>query len=210
MSQKLKENVRNSILDAAIYDLYENGYSKSSMRKIASQANMTVGNLYRYFKNKDELVNTIIQPVLNRINEILQKNTNQSLDLNDEHFDLKPIKIDNIPIFLDELSTELVHIYDQTPKTLVILMMHTKINENILKWLTLLIMEIMISKKCVQNENRKCYELLARSYAVSVFAGVHECLKQKEIEKEDLILVVRTYFQSCFLIFENHIKQMEG
>ena len=71
MAQILKDNVRKLILDSAMEDIIDNGVKDSSMRRIAGKAEMTVGNLYRYFKNKDELVNVIIQPVVDRLNKIV-------------------------------------------------------------------------------------------------------------------------------------------
>ena len=133
MGQILKDHVKTLIVESAIKDIFENGLIGSSMRKIASNANMTVGNLYRYFKNKDELINFIISPVLNRISKIIQKHTNKVIDLNDDTIDLSNISIEDITHILDELSIELVDIYTETPKPFMILMMNDKVNENILK-----------------------------------------------------------------------------
>ena len=103
MGQILKDHVKTQIVESAIKDIFENGLIGSSMRKIASNANMTVGNLYRYFKNKDELINFIISPVLNRIGKIIQKYTNKTIDLNDEYIDLSNISIEDITHILDDL-----------------------------------------------------------------------------------------------------------
>ena len=49
MAQVLKEAQRDKILEAAKQELLHYGYKEASMRRIAAQAEMTVGNLYRYF-----------------------------------------------------------------------------------------------------------------------------------------------------------------
>jgi AcrR family transcriptional regulator len=61
--QVLKDEVRNNILRAALSEFRQNGYLQASMRQIALAAGITIGNIYRYFKNKEELFDYIIQPV---------------------------------------------------------------------------------------------------------------------------------------------------
>jgi AcrR family transcriptional regulator len=58
--QVLKEEVRQRILKSARREFKKRGFEKASMRSIASTANMTVGNLYRYYKNKEDLYGAII------------------------------------------------------------------------------------------------------------------------------------------------------
>jgi len=61
--QYLKEEIRNRIMSAALDEFMSKGYEGSSMRDIASEAGVAIGNVYRYFKNKDELFNSIMEPV---------------------------------------------------------------------------------------------------------------------------------------------------
>ena len=58
--QVLKEEVRQRIIKSARREFKKCGFEKASMRSIASSANMTVGNLYRYYKNKEDLYGAII------------------------------------------------------------------------------------------------------------------------------------------------------
>ena len=209
MGQILKDHVKTQIVESAIKDIFENGLIGSSMRKIASNANMTVGNLYRYFKNKDELINFIISPVLNRIGKIIQKYTNKTIDLNDEYIDLSNISIEDITHILDDLSIELVNIYYDTPKPFMILMMNDKVNQNILKWFTKLIMDFMISKNYVNKKNNARCELLSRTYAVSLFAGVKDLLANNQLDKSELSIVMKMYFHSCISFIDKNFEDLE-
>ena len=209
MGQILKDHVKTQIVESAIKDIFENGLIGSSMRKIASNANMTVGNLYRYFKNKDELINFIISPVLNRIGKIIQKYTNKTIDLNDEYIDLSNISIEDITHILDDLSIELVNIYYDTPKPFMILMMNDKVNQNILKWFTKLIMDFMISKNYVNENNKARCELLSRAYAVSLFAGVKDLLANNQLDKSELSIVMKMYFHSCISFIDKNFEDLE-
>ena len=60
--QVLKEEIREKIKKVALDEFEKKGYQKTTMRGIASKANLTVGNLYRYFKNKDDLFDILLQP----------------------------------------------------------------------------------------------------------------------------------------------------
>ncbi len=65
--QVLKDEVRNRIFEAALREFKEKGYEGASMREIAKDAGLSVGNLYRYFENKEKLFYAIIGPVYNRL-----------------------------------------------------------------------------------------------------------------------------------------------
>jgi len=65
--QVLKDSIRERIEASAIKLFRSHGYDKVSMRKIAADAHMTVGNIYRYFDNKDHLFESLITPTLDKI-----------------------------------------------------------------------------------------------------------------------------------------------
>lgn len=62
--QYRKETVYQKLLDSAMEEFDEKGYTDASIRSIAERANTSVGNLYRYFRNKDELYVSCLMPVL--------------------------------------------------------------------------------------------------------------------------------------------------
>ncbi len=51
---------RARILSAAKQCFIENGLARTTMRNIAGEADMSLGNIYRYFKNKEALIETFI------------------------------------------------------------------------------------------------------------------------------------------------------
>ena len=67
-----KENISCRILTVARWQFEQKGYCKTSMREIAWLAGIGVGNIYNYFKNKDELFREVISPVLCAFEVILQ------------------------------------------------------------------------------------------------------------------------------------------
>jgi len=68
--QVLKESVKNAIVEGAIAEFFERGFQSANMRRIADHANITVGNIYRYFENKEALFNSILLPAQNAINDL--------------------------------------------------------------------------------------------------------------------------------------------
>lgn len=71
--QVLKEDIHGRILSVARQQFAERGYAKTSMREIATLAEVGVGNIYNYFRSKDELFREVVQPVLSAIETILQE-----------------------------------------------------------------------------------------------------------------------------------------
>ncbi len=68
--QVLKESVRKAIINGAIAEFFEHGYQNANMRKIADSANITVGNIYRYFDNKEALFNAVLLPAQQAIDDL--------------------------------------------------------------------------------------------------------------------------------------------
>jgi AcrR family transcriptional regulator len=71
--QVLKESVREAILESAISEFFVKDYQNANMRDIAKNANITVGNIYRYFPNKKALFEAILEPAeraIERLSEI--------------------------------------------------------------------------------------------------------------------------------------------
>ena len=71
--QYLKDNVKDNIIKAALKEFSEKGYRDSSMRAIASNAGIVMGNIYRYFENKEALFNSTVGPVYDKISGISTK-----------------------------------------------------------------------------------------------------------------------------------------
>lgn len=66
MQQRVDER-RQSILDAAEKLFAEKGFESTTMKDITRAAGTSIGNLYFYFPNKDDLMMRLIESVINRI-----------------------------------------------------------------------------------------------------------------------------------------------
>lgn len=73
-----KEAIRNKILDAAGRILAQDGYESLSIRKIANEIEYSPGIIYHYFKDKAEIIATVVDEGYGRI---LKKLSEVSVDV---------------------------------------------------------------------------------------------------------------------------------
>ncbi len=65
--QTKKKDIQKTIIETARKEFYKNGYTKTSMRTIAKKSNVTLSNIYNYFRNKDEILEIIVKPVFDEM-----------------------------------------------------------------------------------------------------------------------------------------------
>lgn len=71
--QYLKKEVRERILAAAVEEFKQNGYADASIRNIAENAEISLGNIYRYFTNKEALYFAVVNPFIDSIKQTIEK-----------------------------------------------------------------------------------------------------------------------------------------
>lgn len=71
--QILKDDIRQNILDAARREFSHYTFAKSSMRRIAQDAGITVGTIYAYFKSKDNLFCEVLSPLMTELNSYMKE-----------------------------------------------------------------------------------------------------------------------------------------
>ena len=54
--QVKKEYMHRAIVEAAIEEFAEKGYTKGSLRRIAEAADTKMSNIYNYFRSKEDLL----------------------------------------------------------------------------------------------------------------------------------------------------------
>ncbi|MFA6942164.1 MAG: TetR/AcrR family transcriptional regulator [Clostridiaceae bacterium] len=71
--QYLKDEVRNKILEEALKEFRQKGYQGASIRVIAKNSNTSTGNIYKYFSSKENLYQSLIQPVYNQLMDYIMQ-----------------------------------------------------------------------------------------------------------------------------------------
>lgn len=68
---KTDRETRELLLESGKSEFLEKGYTKASLRKICSDAGVTTGALYFFFKDKEDLFGAIAEPPLKTLVEVL-------------------------------------------------------------------------------------------------------------------------------------------
>lgn len=192
--QTLKDDVRERIVDSAKAEFHEKGIDKASMRDIAAGSNMTVGNLYRYFRNKEELNSFIVGETLSEINRLVMEKSSNTVSINDRDMDIN-LTVSQYADVLDDLADELVDIYKKHKVEFNILMMHSKLNDSITDWFADLIKHIIKSNYGLDEYDRQI-GVLSHGYAVSVFAGIKDIFRHADVETDSLKNMIKIFFRS--------------
>ncbi|KAE9534581.1 TetR/AcrR family transcriptional regulator [Ursidibacter arcticus] len=73
------------ILNAADTLMAENGVQYLSTHKIAKQAGVSVGTIYLYFKDKDDLLNQLVIYLFGQFNQAIEKQYDETLPLFEQY-----------------------------------------------------------------------------------------------------------------------------
>ena len=208
MAQTLKEETREAIIQSAKEEFLEKGYKDASMRSIASKAKMTVGNLYRYFKNKEDINLSIVGDTLKQIDEVLKNLTDNGVSFETRVYDIKA-DTSQLRRMLDDLADKLVDIYFAHRIEFNILMLHSKLNDEITDWFASTIKNLI-----KQSYGLFSYEeetnILARSYAVAIFDGLREMFRISDVDADSLKKMIRIYFRSYIEMLDGDIRSFLG
>lgn len=84
MAQILKQEMYDRLLQAAESEFAESGYEGATVAAIARRAEVSAGNVYRYFENKDALFQSVISDEFaNTFKRLLHRRVSALLDAQD-------------------------------------------------------------------------------------------------------------------------------
>ena len=69
--QYLKREIRDRIL--SVEEFKEHGFANASIRNIANNAEISLGNIYRYFANKEALYFAVINPFMESVKQSIER-----------------------------------------------------------------------------------------------------------------------------------------
>ncbi len=70
--KKISDEKRQRILDAAIMEFSEHGFDSANINTIAQKSGISVGSLYKYFDNKEDLFLTVVHVGVETLKSILE------------------------------------------------------------------------------------------------------------------------------------------
>ncbi len=74
--QTKKEDIRKKILNVSERMFIRNGYENTSLQMIADRCYISKSNIYRYFKSKDEIYETLVSPAREAMQKAIMSFTN--------------------------------------------------------------------------------------------------------------------------------------
>lgn len=206
MAQILKDESRNAIIESAKEEFLNKGFNNASMRNIAKKAKMTVGNLYRYFKSKDEISAYIVSDTYNSIDLLIKNLTSNNVSIISNDINLK-YSTDELRQILNELADNLVDIYKDHKIEFNILMYNSKINERITNWFTDAINVLINNYFDIEGYEKEKY-ILSKSYAESIFMGMRVIFKENDLDISRLKTIVRAYLNSYIYMLDADIRKL--
>ncbi len=207
MAQVLKEETRKKIIEAAKDEFLHYGYDDANMRRIAIKSNMTVGNLYRYFKSKEDLNYQIVNGVVSAIDSMVKNLTGDKIAFFNENFSF-PESIEVLKNVINELADNIVDIYMSYKDEFNILMMGSELNNSLMKWFTNLINFLITSTHAGKDPDQVA--MLARSYCVAMISGLKELFWINDVDIDRLKDLVKIYLQGFVYMLQIDIRKYIG
>jgi len=75
---EISEEKKNRIINAAIIEFANNGFSRSNINNIAKNADISIGSLYKYFNNKHDLFLSIVNFNVEKTKTVLEQIISES------------------------------------------------------------------------------------------------------------------------------------
>ena len=126
MLLKKSEKTKQRILNETIKLMSKKGYASTSTQEIAKNANISEATIYKYYKNKDNLLKTI---VINTIEKLFESSSQEKIP--------KVIykNIDKEPkLLLASLIKERLNFFDSHKKELKVIFQEMLINKKVQKY----------------------------------------------------------------------------
>lgn len=102
-------NRSEQILDAAEQCMRQKGFHQTSIQNIASQADVSIGLIYKYYKNKEAIIEALVTNVVQRMIALLNADFEQiahSGGITHTAQDIVPPEVESSIVLLMEVSSE--------------------------------------------------------------------------------------------------------
>jgi len=117
-AEELKLAKKQIILKTALEHFSKHDFEEVSLRKIAAEIGISVGNLYNYFEKKDALFKAVLKPFLRKVNVF--KNF-----LN-EHFDTEQKPSEEDFLIHMQIAEKIAKFVHKNRQMIIILLFHSK------------------------------------------------------------------------------------
>ena len=192
MAQKLKENMRNSIIEAAKKELLTFGYKDASMRNIAKMSNMTVGNLYRYFESKDDLIQNIVTPTLKEIEDSIYKDCDIYINFGNQN---TIIAASNVFKFLEDYGFTVISLEDYESSSASLSTLKNNFNSGTYQYLLV---------KNTEPTNDLINEITTQTNATTITVNMMDTLSEEDRQNNENYFTIMEEFLNNLKTITNY------
>ena len=173
-----KNDVKLKIRESAKALFFENSYGEVSMRDVADKSDMTVGNIYRYYENKEVLFDDIVKDCydkvykLIKVSDLVQVFTKSKVGVKEKgvykNTKFKKFLLENIIKLIVDNSAELYILINNSESSKY---------EGFADQITASIKQTIIKMVGIDNENAEIYSYLTittLSYILEKYVGDRE------------------------------------
>ena len=190
--QYLKNDVREKILKAAIAEFKENGYANASIRNIAVNAHISLGNIYRYFTNKEALYCAVVEPLME---EIVRK-----IDSEFEHGNVEAKDVSDATVDF---------IWENRDKLDIINQGNTAFFESFRKMLVDMV-KLSLNKLIINRYPTLLTKIKNPNFFSTIAAGFLHCLNMVALNGEDYETQKRNVKELVVFFFERMEERFEN
>ncbi len=198
MARLLNPQSRTKIIKNAIEIMHKEGYQALSMRKVALKSNMVVGNVYRYFKSKEEIEHEIFNPVFEHLDSFLNMPFDQIKLVHPTTSDVKAFIVSNIEPAIENISGLLQHHY----KEIQIIFNEPSLSNNISHRVSLFLQALLKNYFPISDELDEEGQQLLKMFSSSLIAGVIEAINNYPHNKKIISKLISNYL----IIYVNLIE----
>jgi AcrR family transcriptional regulator len=167
MPQSLKSDIRESIVNSALKLFAKNGFETTTIAQVAKAANISTGNVYRYFRDKEELFYSVLpHDFVKRVKTILQSKVQSAeglKDLNNIGYNSHHARISaEFLTFSIENRLRLILLLDHSKGTLY----ESSFQDTVLFLVRLVLryVKLLDPHKRITREKRRCLTLIYQAY----------------------------------------------
>lgn len=188
MAQVLKDEFRQAIMAAAKKEFYLRGLQGASMRSIAKAAQMSPGNVYRYFKNKDALAQAILADTLEKLDQVITP-----LIKSDQPAEAEA-RLKHFQHRIEKMADQLLEVFIADQQEFIILMDHSHYGEQLILWFKKTV-TALVNHWFPDYASNHQVELLCHMLSESIISGLTRGFKESvnSMQPEEIRWTISTY-----------------
>ncbi|MBQ9267484.1 MAG: TetR/AcrR family transcriptional regulator [Clostridia bacterium] len=176
--QILKDDIKQKIIEVSKRHFHKRGFEHTSMNDIASDVGISTGNIYRYFKTKNQILNDILKKIEDRMENVLKAITESSIK-------------ENYETIFHTLSEEIVKLASEEGESLQVLFHCGEMKQfNDFRERIVSTIASAIEKN---SKNEKINAPVREALALSLFDGFANIVKDANNNIEELRNNLKTY-----------------